>query len=106
MPGYLRYVDDFFLFSNSRAELRQRRADLGGWLASERGLRLKHPEARVLSCRGHLDALGKRITRDGVAPLPRTVRRLARRAGAHARGERGLPNLERSMASSVGVVMF
>lgn len=42
---------------------------IGQWLIAERGLRLKHPQARILSCHGHLDALGYRIRRCGVTAL-------------------------------------
>ena len=78
-------------------------------LAQERGLALKHPDARVLSCRGHLDALGYRIRREGIVALPRALRRLAGRMAAEiARppGRRSRVDLERSIASSAGVVLF
>ena len=79
VSGYVRYMDDLFLFGRRRAELRRRRGEVGAWLAAERGLRLKHPDARVLSTRGHLDALGYRIRRDGLSVLPKTLRRFKAR---------------------------
>ena len=39
VPGYVRYVDDLFLFGDQRAELRRWRREVGAWLAEERGLR-------------------------------------------------------------------
>ncbi len=105
VPGYVRYVDDLFLFGRGRAELRGWREDIGTWLAQERGLRLKHPDARVRSCAGHLDGLGHRITRVGVAPLPRARRRLRARVAASLRGDQRV-DIERSIASSVGILMF
>lgn len=106
VPGYLRYVDDLFLFGDSRAQLRAWREAIGHWLWTERGLRLKHPGARILSCQGHLDALGHRIHRDQVQPLPRTLRRLHGKVGAHARGARLRVDIERSVTSTAGLWMF
>ncbi len=74
VPGYVRYVDDLFLFGRGRGELRGWRGAVGEWLASKRGLRLKHPQARILSCRGSLHALGHRVRRQGVEPLPRALK--------------------------------
>ena len=105
VPGYVRYVDDLFLFADSRVELREARARLCHWLAEERGLRLKHPEAPVLSCAGHVDALGYRISRQGVTALPRALRRMRRRVAMHMAGQAG-PELARSLASTAGVVLF
>ncbi|MBK8975174.1 MAG: hypothetical protein IPM29_04565 [Planctomycetes bacterium] len=100
--GYTRYVDDLFLFGDRRCDLRRWRADIGEWLAAERHLRLKHLTARILSCRGHLDALGWRIRRDGLEPLPVMLRRLHARVDGFARGERSLAALERSLRASLG----
>lgn len=76
VPGYIRYMDDLLLFGDRRADLRRWRAEVADWLQSERGLRLKHPDARILAARGHVDALGYRIRRDGLTVLPKTIRRL------------------------------
>lgn len=108
VPGYVRYVDDFFLFGDARGQLRRWRGQVREWLASERGLRLKHPRARILSCRGSLDALGYRLRREGPEALARPLRRLARRAAVQARPGRrpGRTDFVRSAASSVGVLLF
>lgn len=105
VPGYVRYVDDLFCFGNRRAELRGWRREVASWLASERALRLKHPEARILSCRGHLDALGYRITRQGIQCLPRALRRFRQRVVSELTGEERI-EFERSVAATVGVVVF
>ncbi|MBK8979835.1 MAG: RNA-directed DNA polymerase [Planctomycetes bacterium] len=76
VPAAVRYVDDLFLFGDRRADLRAWRSDVAEWCLAERGLRLKHPQARILSCAGHLDALGVRIRRDGIEPGARAWRRL------------------------------
>lgn len=109
VPGYCRYVDDIFLFADCRADLRAWRRAVGEWLEQERRLRLKHPAARILSCRGSLDALGYRITRHGIEALPRVLARLCSRVQAHVRGTDEMSesvDLERSLASTAGVVLF
>ncbi len=106
VPGYVRYVDDLFLFGERRQLLRRWRSDLGEWLRDRRGLRLKHPEARILSCRGHLDALGYRVRRGGVTALPRGLRRFQRRVALEFEGKGTGIDFERSVAASVGVAMF
>ncbi len=105
VPGYLRYVDDLFLFGRTRAELRSWRKRLSEWLAEKRGLRLKHENAPVLSCRGHLDALGHRIERSGASTRERAYARLARRTARQARSAKRRPDFERSMAATTGVVL-
>ncbi len=107
VPGYVRYVDDVFYFGNRRADLRLWRSATASWLLDERGLRLKHSMAPVLSCRGRLDALGYRVTRAGVTARQRVFHRLQRRVAAAA-SERTDPRayLRRSVASSAGVVLF
>ncbi len=108
VPGFLRYVDDAFLFGRGRGELRVWRGAVGEWLALRRGLRLKHPQAPVLSCRGSLNALGHRIRRQGVEPLPRALNRLGRRAAREVRWRRGQakPDFGHSAAASVGGLLF
>jgi hypothetical protein len=107
VPGYVRYVDDLFLFADRRADLRDWREDIASWLEAERGLKLKHPNARVRSCRGEMHALGHRITRTGIAPLPRVYRRFERRLRLALTCPGG-PSLdvERSAAATAGVVFF
>lgn len=107
VPGYLRYVDDLFLFANSRQELRTFRETVGVWLLEQRQLRLKHPNARILSCHGHLDALGHRIRRSDIESLPRAFRRF-RHTLAQALDPLDRPShldLDRSIAASVGVLL-
>jgi len=101
----VRYVDDIFVFGHRRADLRRWRAAIGEWLATERGLRLKHPEARVLACAGHINALGYRITRAQRRALPRATNRLRERVQRFMDGAQR-PDIDRSIASTVGVVTF
>lgn len=109
VPGYLRYVDDLFLFGDARGTMRAWREEVGAWLVRERHVRLKHPQARVLSTRGHLDALGHRITREGIRALPRALRRFGRKVVREAQRPVAAPVSEgfrRSVAGTAGVVLF
>lgn len=105
VPSYVRYGDDICCFGDRRADLRAWRAAIGQWLWHERGLRLKHPEARILSCAGRLDALGHRVQRAGIAPLGRARRRLVARVAAALDGRAGV-DVERSIAATAGVLLF
>jgi len=105
VPGYLRYVDDLFFFGNRRRDLERWREGSREWLWQERGLCLKHPNAGILPCHGHLDALGYRIERGSLRCRPRALRRLRQRAALQLAGAPG-PDFERSVASSVGIAVF
>jgi RNA-directed DNA polymerase len=104
VPGMVRYVDDVLLFGDARADMRCWRREVGRWLREERDLRLKHPDARILSCAGHIDALGRRITRSEHRPLPRTWRRLRARGfdALHRRPGRAIRD---SLAAGAGLMM-
>jgi hypothetical protein len=105
--SYVRYVDDMFLFGERRVDLRNWRKVIQHWLDRERGLRLKHPHARILSCAGHMDALGWRIRRDGMEPLPKTWKRMRRRVQAFVRdGATTRAAFRRSMESSLGTAFL
>ena len=79
VPGYLRYMDDFVLFGNRAEELLQMRDLIADWLDRERGLTLKHPGAAPLDNRLPAVFLGFRVSRAGLGPGPKAVRRLRRR---------------------------
>ncbi len=106
VPGYVRYVDDLFLFGDRRADLGTWRDSVGEFAADRLHLRLKRANAPVLACRGVLHALGVRVSREGLRPLPRAFRRLKRRAGAAGRGERSLEEFERSVQGVMGTLWF
>ncbi len=107
VPAYVRYVDDLFLFGNTRADLRRWSTAVKDYLAEELDLRLKHEGAPILSCRGHLDGLGMRVRRDRIEPLPRTWRRLRGCLGSYVRyGMPSLAGLERSLAARAGGMFF
>jgi hypothetical protein len=100
VPGYVRYVDDFILFGDSRAQLRGWRKDVGRWLDAERNLRLKHPEAPVLSAAGRLDVLGHYVTRSGIEANDASWRRFGGRVFTMAADEAAVP--ERVMHGTLG----
>lgn len=108
VPDYVRYVDDMFVFG-PRAALRAWREQIAGYLGERLELRLKRPDAPVLSCRGTLDGLGARVDRRGIRPLPGAWRRLGARLGAFVRGHRGTGSneaLQRSLAGGCGHLFF
>ena len=98
-------LDAFRLGAEVLASFRAAGPRIEEWLMVERGLRLKHPRARILSCHGHLDALGYRIRRDAITCLKRPLRRLHRRIRQHMAGHLDV-DLKRSIASSVGILLF
>jgi hypothetical protein len=79
VPGYLRYMDDFVLFAERAEALVQARELIADWLGQERGLTLKHPFAEPLDNRLPTVFLGFRISRAGIGPGPKALRRLRRR---------------------------
>ncbi len=105
VPAYLRFLDDTFYFADGRRKLERWRKRIAEWLMAERGLRLKHPQARIVSCHGHLNALGHRISRQDIHCLKRPLRRLHRRIRQHLDGSLDV-ELERTIASSVGIILF
>lgn len=106
VPGYVRYVDDLFLFGDRRAELRTWRDSVGEFAADRLHLRLKRAKAPVLACRGVMHALGMRVSREGLRPLPRAFRKMKRRVGAAVRGEWSLEGFERSVQGVMGTLWF
>lgn len=82
VASYQRYMDDFTVFGDDRDALVATRDRLAGWLARERGLELKHPDALPERTDGRLDYLGYRVTRAGVTLGPKARERLPARLGA------------------------
>jgi len=80
--GYLRYMDDLVLFSDSPDRLEACRSDIADWLGRERGLRLKDPAAQVLPNTQPATFLGFRVSRAGVLAGPKMKRRLRARLAA------------------------
>lgn len=106
VPAAVRFVDDVLIFGDRRADLRAWRWAIGEWLMAERGLRLKHPEARIVSCAGTLNALGHRIRRGEDQALPRARRRFVRRCKGIVAGQDVPRDVRASVAAGVGVRLF
>ncbi len=105
LPHCQRYMDDTALFSDSRAQLVEARLAAREWLASERRLRLKRPEASPRSTRGRFTYLGYRVSRAGIRPADAMLARMRQRMTALMR-EGDDETIERSVASYRGVVRF
>lgn len=97
--AYLRYMDDFVLFADSRGLLEERRRQVAGWLEQHRGLRLKDPDAPVRSAHAPTLFLGHRVTRRNIRPGPKARGRLPARLGGHADDPAKLEAVIRSYAA-------
>jgi len=105
VPGYVRFCDDLFLFTDEHSQLVCARTELGRWLSDERELLLKRPKAPIRSTRQPLRALGYRISRGEASPRGPCWRRMRRRLRRDAT-RASLCGLQRSVASSLGMVWF
>jgi hypothetical protein len=89
-PGYVRYVDDFLLFSEDKAQLAEWRAAIVEKLRHFR-LRLNEAKCRVFQTREGVTYLGQRVWPDRRRLLRENVARARRRlrwnARQHLRGE-------------------
>lgn len=79
IKGYLRYMDDFALFSDSRQELEEARTAIAEWLPKNRKLQLKPRRDGIVPTSQPSTWLGCRISRAGVVPGPKAKRRMKRR---------------------------
>jgi RNA-directed DNA polymerase len=104
IPGYLRYMDDFVLFSDDRGQLLEARDAIRQWLGDERRLALNPKHGQVRPAREPGTFLGYRIGGPGVTPSRKLRRRLKTRVRAAAR--RGDADLERCLVSYRGLLLF
>jgi hypothetical protein len=79
IPGYLRYMDDFVLFSDDAAFLENAREAIRDWLRQERHLELKARRDGVQPAAQPGTWLGFRVSRAGVLPGPKAKRRIKQR---------------------------
>jgi len=96
---YLRYVDDFALFSDSKHQLQEWRVEIAGFLASCR-LRLHPTRVHVSPCRIGSRFLGQVVYRSHRRLTGENVRRFRRRLLAWERRPPG--NLHARVASWIG----
>ncbi|GAB4308455.1 MAG: hypothetical protein Kow0097_09000 [Candidatus Bipolaricaulota bacterium] len=60
IPGYVRYMDDFLLFADSKARLWGAHDELEAYLSAERGLKLKGQATQLAPCTEGIPFLGMR----------------------------------------------
>jgi hypothetical protein len=102
--GYLRYMDDFVLFGDSKTDLKEAELEIEAWLAQNRGLGLNPRHRMIRSCQEPAVFLGYRISRAGTnssRKLRRHMKHNLRRAA-----ERGPEALQRTLASYKGFMVF
>ena len=105
LPHVQRYLDDITLFSDSRAQLVEARAQVARWLADERHQILKHPHASVRPTTSRFRYLGYRVSRKGIDPGRAPLRRMRQRLRWLALHE-SPEALGRSLASYRGLLGF
>lgn len=100
-----RYMDDYALFGDDKAELAAARDWTSAWLWEHRALRLKDPAAPVRSTRQAFTYLGYRVTRDAIRVAGPAVARAEERVRSLvARGDE--EKADRSLASYRGWLSF
>ena len=77
---YLRYMDDFVLFSDQREELQRALSAIVVWLQSQRRLSLNPAYGEALPTAAPTLFLGFRVSRAGIGPSRRMRRALLRRS--------------------------
>ncbi|MDZ4802138.1 MAG: reverse transcriptase/maturase family protein [Bryobacteraceae bacterium] len=102
VPGYIRYVDDFLIFSNDKALLTAWRDEAEAKLAGLR-LRLHERKRRIFPVAEGIPFLGFRVYAQDRRLLPASVtrarRRLVRMAEEYERGEKSMDAVRRSVCA-------
>ncbi len=102
VPGYIRYVDDFLVFSNDKALLAVWRAEARTRLEGLR-LLLHERKSRIFPVTEGITFLGFRVFPTGRGLLPvavkRARKRLKRLAEEYRRGETGIDAVQRSVSA-------
>ncbi len=104
VPGYLRYMDDFVLFDNSKQKLLESREAISAWLSKNRGLGLNPKRWAVEPNRSSGVFLGYRISRAGTAPSRKLRRRFRSRLRTTA--QKGYDPLVCTIRSYRGLLLF
>jgi hypothetical protein len=104
IKGYLRFMDDFALFSDDRRQLLEARSAIAGWLEKNRRLQLNPKHWHVIPNREAGLFLGYRVSRAGIGPSRKLRRRLHERVRLAA--QRGDDVLLRSLCSYRGLLLF
>lgn len=104
IAGYLRYMDDFVLFSNDKSHLANARTAIAQWLNEERRLQLNPKRWDILSNTQAGIFLGYRVSRAGVTPSRKLRRSMEHNLRAAA--QKGHDQLVRSIRSYRGLLLF
>jgi RNA-directed DNA polymerase len=104
IPGYQRYMDDFVLFADNKAQLLEARAVIAVWLQEVRELHLNPKHLAIDPTHTPAVFLGYRVSRAGISPSRKLRRRLRERLRAAA--ARGEDALCRTIRSYQGLLLF
>ncbi|MEO0480642.1 MAG: reverse transcriptase/maturase family protein [Planctomycetota bacterium] len=108
IPGYLRYMDDFVLFADSKGQLRDAHASVRNYLDTELSLTLKASATRLAPVSEGLPFLGFSIFRGTIRLRPATKRRFRWRLRwlrrELSRGHIDLDHYERALAAMIAHV--
>jgi hypothetical protein len=104
IPGYLRYLDDFTLFSDDTIQLQEARIAIAAWLAEHRRLHLHDKRGDVVPNAHPVIFLGYRLSRSGIAPSRKLRRSMPLRLRQAAR--QGNAPLVRCLQSYRGLLTF
>jgi hypothetical protein len=104
IEAYLRYMDDFVLFSDDPSELVEARTAIAAWLTEARQLTLNPKRGEVVPNTHSGIFLGYRVSRAGISPSRKLRRNLGRRL--HRAAERGYQPLVCSLKSYKGLLLF
>jgi retron-type reverse transcriptase len=103
---YLRYVDDFVLFSNDKAELEAARSRIANFLGEQLRLRLHPKKTQIIPCEKGITFLGQRIFRTHrllrKANVRRFYKRLRKRLAFFRAGKLSPDKLEAQLNSWIG----
>ena len=95
IKAYLRYMDDFVLFSDSREHLREVREEISRWLHRERLLQLNPDKLQICTNSEPAVFLGYRVSRSGLSPsrklrrsMKKRIRSAAEKGHVHRAGRR------------------
>ncbi len=104
IKSYLRYMDDFTLFSDDRAQLQAALEALTDWLLTQRHLTLNPRRTALLPTRQPSTYVGYRVSTAGLSPGKKLRRRMPQKLRHAAR--KGPDALERTLHSYKGILLF
>lgn len=104
IPGYLRYMDDFTLFADTKSMLFEARTAIAVWLNEQRGLKLNAKYLTVEPTSIPATFVGYRISQAGIAPSRKLRRRFRQRLRAAASKDEAA--LIRTIRAYRGLLLF